>query len=95
MTFYNTLNLFGDDRDGASKRAATQNEKILQYFKANPGQEFTPGDILAACFGNSTPLTSIRRAISTLTKEGKLVKTATKRKGPFGAENYCWTYAKP
>lgn len=36
-------------------------------------------------------LESIRRAITTLTKAGALVKTGAKRKGVYGRMEFCWT----
>lgn len=40
--------------------------------------------------GGNTPLTSIRRAISNLTKEGLLRKTDEQMPGAFGRPEYCW-----
>jgi hypothetical protein len=37
-----------------------------------------------------TPLTSIRRAITNLTKKGYLRKTNIKVTGKYGRQEYCW-----
>ena len=39
------------------------------------------------------PITSIRRAITDLTNEGKLVKTNSLKKGNYGKKCHCWKLA--
>ena len=42
----------------------------------------------------NTPITSIRRAMNTLTKRGKLVKTDEMKEGEYGKPEHCWRLAK-
>jgi hypothetical protein len=72
---------------------ATQEQKILEFFKMNETKEFTPAEIHVILFNTmSTPLTSVRRAISNLTKVNVLKQTEMQRVGEYGAMNYCWKY---
>jgi hypothetical protein len=75
--------------------AAAQKQEaiIFDFFKANPESKYTPFDIKEAV-GSSWELTSIRRAISNLTKRGYLIKDALDRKpGKKGKSNCTWYYA--
>jgi len=90
MFFYNTINLKGVDLTTALTKAATQEDRIFEFFKNNENKEFTPAEIHAILFKESTPLTSIRRGISNLTRIGALKQTENRRKGEYGMLNYCW-----
>jgi predicted ArsR family transcriptional regulator len=54
--------------------------------QASPSQ--VHADIL-----RTSPLTSVRRSISNLTADGKLVKTERKVQGPYGRPEYVWRLA--
>ena len=88
--FHNTIDLKGSELKEAEAQAKGQTEKIYDYFVAHPNQTFTPTEIHNRLFGGRAPITSIRRAITDLTKEDKLMKTKIKRFGDFGKVNYCW-----
>jgi len=92
--FHNTLNLPESELKARQFKAGSQNAKILEFFKWNPGKLYTPFEIQNyACFsgnGYLTPITSIRRAMTDLTKLGYLEKTKEKRAGEYGELNYCW-----
>jgi len=75
-------------------RAGTQNWKILNFFRKYPESLFTPWGVQRILNLNNTPITSIRRAITTLTDLGYLVKTNTMAKGEYGEQNHCWTLKK-
>ncbi len=70
-------------------KANKQDKKILNFFECHHHQSFTPADIHLV-FGQQFPLTSIRRAITNLTKAGKLELTGETRKGLYGRENNTW-----
>ena len=94
--FHNSIELSGNPLQEADKKAITQEDKILQFFERKAGKDFTPCEILQALTMNgilpkTTPITSIRRAISNLTAAGKLIKTDTRRQGYFGTLNFAWT----
>lgn len=91
MSYYNTTHKAGDDERRYRRKAAQQDEQIHAFFRQHPGKEFTPFEVLDAVFANGpTPITSVRRAMNTLTSAGVLTKTSNKRPGPFGKPNYTW-----
>lgn len=87
--FHNTINLVPSETIVREKKAINQNEKILQFFKEHMFSDFTPSEVWLK-FGQQQPLTSIRRAITDLTKAGELVKTENKRKGFYNEINSTW-----
>jgi hypothetical protein len=79
------------------QKARDQDRLILGYFKAlntplSPSQIF---NILMTFdeIPKDTPLTSIRRAITNLTKRGLLRKTDKKVIGKYGRQEYLWEKA--
>ena len=92
--YYNTTSLDGIELKEAKNQEMKQKERILEFFKANKKEEFTPFDVHKALFGNATPVTSIRRAITDLTKEGELTQTQTQKREIYGKNNFCWKYNK-
>ena len=89
-TYYNTNKLAADDFLAAIASAKSQQEKILIYFQSNPGRRFAPHQIKAAIFSDHTPITSIRRAITNLEKDGFLTKTDHMISGDFGSPVHTW-----
>ena len=63
-------------------------------FQDNPDETFTPDQIQHLCeiCEREWPITSIRRAISTLTKQGNLTKTDELRKGKYGKKTHTWKF---
>ena len=96
MTYYNTTLKKGVDLKQAWFKTATQDELVLAVFVTNKTVVFTPHEIqsiLRDDYDKPFPITSIRRSMSTLTEREALEKTPVRKKGPFGATNYCWKYA--
>jgi len=89
--FYNTNNETGDSLNNSRKNTEKQSDVIYRVFQANPNMGLTPFEVESAV-GNNWPITSIRRAITDLTSEGKLEKTEETRMGPYGKQTYCWKY---
>lgn len=87
--WHNTIGLLPSEKIVKENKAINQNEKVLNFFKEHRYSDFTPSEVWLK-FGQQYPLTSIRRAISTLCKIGELVKTENKRMGFYGEMNYCW-----
>ena len=88
--FHNTINLQPSELEHANKQAAHQEDAILNFYQSRLGM-FTPCECAAEF--PQWPITSIRRAITNLTKRGLLVKTHVKRKGIYGMVNNCWSAA--
>tara|TARA_R110000765_G_scaffold409589_2_gene507937 strand:+ start:1342 stop:1629 length:288 start_codon:yes stop_codon:yes gene_type:complete len=82
MAYHNTTNLSGGELKDSIKKAQTQNEAVMEIFKMNTSM--SPSQVWK-CYGAvKAPLTSIRRSITNLTKEGYLKKTIVQRHGVFG-----------
>ena len=62
----------------------------MWFFLLHQGS-WTPNEVLNYAFGNKIPITSVRRAMTDLTNDGKLIKTKFKRLGSFGRMVYTWT----
>ena len=90
--YYNTNNETGEILQESRENARTQGGVILQYFQDNPREELTPFEIKTT-LRMRAPITSIRRAISDLTTEGKLKKTDTLKAGIYGKKCHCWKLA--
>ena len=69
----------------------TQDDIILNWFKANKGKEVSADDIWINLFDTSVvPQTSIRRSITTLTGKGLLEKLDKQKMGIYGRPVYLW-----
>jgi hypothetical protein len=95
-SFYNTIHQTGKDLFSSNEGARTQEEIIHDLFKAKRHMEgklkFTPFEVLERMefMGYKYPITSIRRAMSNLTKQGILEKTDEKKDEEYGKPNYYW-----
>lgn len=90
MSFHNTIDIEGKELIAHESRARSQEEKILEFFKKNPGRKFTPIQVLDHFGLPERRITSVRRAISNLTYAGFLLKTTQKKMERFGSKNYMW-----
>ena len=96
MTYFNTTNESGATLNNNVAKAKSQEEEILDIFKMDYKywkdlQEYlgmSPTDLLD--YFPKYPITSIRRALTNLTKQGKLIKTDEKRIGMYGRSEYVW-----
>ena len=86
--FYNTVGLTGEALANATIRSGTQAEVVLGYFRLMG--EASPSQVWGDSFDEATPITSIRRQITNLTKDGLLVKTGEKTEGLYGLDEYIW-----
>lgn len=89
-SFHNTVELEGEDLTAANSRASDQEASIFAYFVGNGGLH-TPCEVAAAF--PQWPITSVRRAITNMTKCGNLRKTSVRRQGVYGVANFCWCAA--
>ncbi len=90
--YFNTTNEQGESLKEAVNQAINQQERIVEFFKANKGREMTPVEVADSIFNDRTPLTSVRRAMTNASKNGLLVQTEKKKKGAYGRMNYCWKF---
>tara|TARA_R100001443_G_scaffold68514_2_gene77218 strand:- start:8362 stop:8637 length:276 start_codon:yes stop_codon:yes gene_type:complete len=88
MSYYNTTNLEKEALKKCRKAVISQEKKILDIFQRLQ-IPLSPTDLYTHFF-NKTPITSIRRALSNLTKDGKLEKTLLMKIGGYGKAEHCW-----
>ena len=101
MTYFNTTHLKDMDLIHAITKAENQNDAVYNIFKvlksASPSKVWKHYNELK----DEAPLTSIRRSISTLSKdvydedgivirEAVLLKTEDKTKGIYGKDEFIW-----
>ena len=87
MTYYNTTNETGQELHTAKAKAQTKGEMILDYFK-RCNKPLSPSQILIQF--PQWPITSIRRAMTDLTSDGKLERTQSMRTGLYGRNEHTW-----
>lgn len=93
-SFHNSIPLKeGKELRKREKKAKSMEEHMLNHFKDHPYTSFTPHQLWLLC-GQQYPLTSIRRAMTNLTKAGHLVITGEMRPGLYGAPNNCWIFSR-
>ena len=94
MTYHNTTNLRGRELDKAVAKAESQNIVVMSLFilerQASPSQIYR----MLLPVSPETPITSIRRSITNLTRAGRLVRTEEKVEGMYGRPEYVWKLAK-
>ena len=88
-SFHNTTNLAGAQLELAEVKAASQEDVVLSFCMKHRNMLVTPEIVHASVLQNA-PLTSVRRAMSNLTRAGKLKKTEAMVKGQYGARVHCW-----
>jgi hypothetical protein len=93
-SFYNTAKLSGEELKQAIAHAKSQEETILLLF-TNRFRTATPSQVKQALkwCDKHWEITSVRRALSNLTKDGKLEKTHHQRPGPHGMPEHIWQLA--
>lgn len=90
MSFYNTINAVNPELSVYNGKCKDQEKTILAFFEKYPNQEYTPFEVQESLRLYRTPITSIRRSITNLTTEGKLIMTDIMRMGIYDKPNYCW-----
>lgn len=89
-SYYNTTHSQGKDLFDFEAKAQSQEEKILAYFKrVTAPSGIAPSWVHRKVFPCS-PLTSVRRAMTNLTKQGLLEKTDKQVRGLWGRPEYLW-----
>ena len=91
MTYYNTTNSTGEELAKYKAKAASQEEMIMYAFGCFGSA--SPSEVNTKVFANRIPITSVRRALTNLTNEGRLVKTGTQVSGPYGRPEFVWKLA--
>jgi Fe2+ or Zn2+ uptake regulation protein len=80
---------FTDDQDAKLKRnAKSQEARILKFLELHSNG--VGASAVWQALRNSEPLTSFRRALNSLAKQGKVEMLAEKRVGYYGAPEHLW-----
>lgn len=92
--YFNTTNLKGSELKERKVKAGSQNAEVLAFFSLYNYQSFTAAQVFEYFEkqGRTWPLTSIRRAITTLMNEGFLEPTGEFKQGLYGAKNMCYKF---
>jgi len=93
--FHNTIRATGDKLIAHTITCKGQSERILAIFKES-GKSMTPFEVEEEYtkLYPKVPITSIRRAMSNLTKDNKLIKTNAMKQGGYDKPNFIWEYNK-
>lgn len=87
MTYFNTTKESGKQLEMFTQKAKNQEEQILELMKLY--KKLSPSDVQK--YFSNFPLTSVRRALTNLSNQGKLIKTYEKKKGIYGRDEYVWS----
>lgn len=92
MTAYvNTTRDVGSELQKNEAKAQSLQVRVLEWFKSNYRGAYRPSEVHKALSKEGRVLiTSIRRAMSNLTKAEHLVKTDLQKMGPNGSPEYLW-----
>ena len=85
--FYNTNKESFDEFFESSKQAVKQEVVILKVMQR--GEPMSPS-MVYAFLDQKWPITSIRRAMTNLTDDGKIIKTQETVKGIYGKREHLW-----
>jgi hypothetical protein len=93
--YHNTTNESGAQLEAFTQTAACQEQLIITF--ARKVKFFSPSHLHRYLLernqiSENTPLTSIRRAITNLTEDNRLVKTTNKVTSVFNKPEYVWQY---
>ena len=88
MSFYNTTHETGSTLKESHHKATSQESRILNYFLMF-GKPLSPLMILQQMSLNC-PITSVRRALTNLTLDNKLIKTDDYVVGDYGKREHLW-----
>ena len=86
--FYNTNQESLNESFDSSAKAAKQSDVILALFEMTK-TPMSPSMVYKA-LDQEWPITSIRRAMTNLTDDGKIVKTQKTAKGIYGKKEHLW-----
>ena len=88
MSYYNTTNEKGFDLQKSHEKARNQEEIIYSFFLTY-GKPLSPSQVLKK-LNLECPITSVRRALTNLTNQDKIIKTDVKVVGLYGKKEHLW-----
>lgn len=93
--FHNTINESGEKLIAHEINCKNQEDRILKIF-LDVNLRMTPFDVAEEYkkLYKEIPITSVRRAITNLTEQNKLIKTPYMKEEKLGKPNFTWAYNK-
>jgi len=88
MSYYNTTKIKGDALKTSQKKAESQESLVYNLF-LDYKKPLSPSMILYK-LGLNCPITSIRRAVTNLTLDNKIIKTSATTRGLYGKPEHLW-----
>tara|TARA_B110000483_G_C17733867_1_gene365799 strand:+ start:243 stop:533 length:291 start_codon:yes stop_codon:yes gene_type:complete len=82
--YYNTTNESAEQLEMFESKAKTQSEIIMKFLSSKPSAEYGASQLLSIVFKDTIPITSVRRSISNLVRQNKLIYSGGTRQGLFG-----------
>lgn len=97
MKHYHDTGTAGDQVIEYEGKAAQQDEAVLTILKLYYPESLSPTEVHAIYIktGRDCPVTSIRRALTNLTKEGLALKTDVMKDGQYGRKEHTWRFHVP
>ena len=102
LIFHDTVPLPEEQIGNARETAKKQKDIVLDFFRQRFSMSFTPMEVWkhlnhldqVTISGSGMLLTSVRRSITDLTKEGRLIKCqwSESKSGAYGKLNRTWRY---
>ena len=96
MSFYNTTGEDNNQSRNMEVSNSKQEDIVLAIFSEH--KRLSPSQALSLYLvvtkKQRTPITSIRRAISDLTRQGRLKQTEGQHRSPLGKNEWIWEFVK-
>ena len=94
MSYYNTTKQKANNLKDWELKALSQESLIRKFMELNKDISFTPFEIQEAFLEEDViwPITSVRRALTNLTKDNVLIKTDELVPADYGRPNYKWQW---
>ena len=94
MNYYNTTKQKANNLKDWELKALSQESLIRKFMELNKDLSFTPFEIQEAFLEEDViwPITSVRRALTNLTKDNVLIKTDELVPADYGRPNYKWQW---
>jgi len=88
--YFNTTRLTNPELQECKEKAQSQTEAVLHFFQKHPGYNWSAWEVWKYMKLRNVPITSIRRAITDLVDNKKLVETGNLRIGVYGRRCKCF-----
>lgn len=92
QSFHNTIREEGTELARSERQASSQEERVLTFFQDRPWGGWSPFQIQRLVLPEC-PITSVRRAMTNLSNQGKLEKSNIMMLERYGKKNHYWHLA--